>query len=753
MEASPGSYWESFTTVEHDTFVIDMENRPNVDADELARRAGELGHGQTIKVRGIERPEVHALALALEHETCATLLIDDDGSGASATLVTNGRVDEPEGIPQPPRPNRLSAEFPLEPPEGLANDYATAIADARLMSMPETPVSVIIPVYNRRVMLERTLACLTHQTYPLHLIEIVIADDGSSDEPEGLLDSFAGRFGAMRIVRQEDKGYRLSEVRNLGLEAAANDLLILLDCDMAPVPRLVELFVRHLSAEPNAIYCGHRRYVDANEIEPSTVLDSIEPMLSLPDIRPDNIMVTNDDDHGPTVDWRLPMYQATDELRHEPHPFLAVCGGNIGFTRATFDVSGPFDIAFTAWGGEDAEWGYRAWNRGVYIIPILDACGLHQEPPGGRNETDREAGRKETLPLLVDRCPVRWRKDGGAAGHSVPLVSIYVPAYNAEATIVDAIKSVLRQSVRDLEVCVVDDGSTDNTADLVRANFGTNPRVRFLSQRNGGIGAASNAAVRMCRAPFIGQLDADDRLKKHAVRRMLRALRSDTRIGVAYSSSELIDRDGQRIGDSFEFPYYSRAELLFGMIVHHFRLFRARDWYRTAGFATDMANAVDYDMYLKMSEVTEMVHIPVQTYQYRKHPGSTSQSRNALQRHNHRMALGRAMQRRGLATRWDIVQVDPTDPRDVDFVPVTASHRHFGNGIDTVRVRVETRSGDPRESHIVKAMFPKWKRRNINSTNGSYRMVSPQLSHARAIRCVERLRDRLPDSTIELVYS
>ena len=102
------------------------------------------------------------------------------------------------------------------------------------------PVSVVIPVYNRREKLGKTIAALTHSTYPLDLIEVIIADDGSSDSPETLIPLFGGHF-PVRHVFQEDLGYRLSEVRNLGVREANHDQIIILDCDMLPEPTLVDL--------------------------------------------------------------------------------------------------------------------------------------------------------------------------------------------------------------------------------------------------------------------------------------------------------------------------------------------------------------------------------------------------------------------------------------------------------------------------------------------------------------------------------
>ena len=67
------------------------------------------------------------------------------------------------------------------------------------------PVSVVIPVYNRKEKLAKTISALTQQTYPLELIEIIISDDGSSDKPDELIDIFSKYFD-IRYIRQDDEG-------------------------------------------------------------------------------------------------------------------------------------------------------------------------------------------------------------------------------------------------------------------------------------------------------------------------------------------------------------------------------------------------------------------------------------------------------------------------------------------------------------------------------------------------------------------
>ena len=182
------------------------------------------------------------------------------------------------------------------------------------------------------------------------------------------------------------------------------------------------------------------------------------------------------------------MYRQTDNLRFERYPFRAVCGGNIGFHKSLFMRAGEFDEAFRAWGKEDTEWGFRVWNRGDYIVPLYEACGLHMEPPGGRNETDRELGLEEVMPIFVDRVPVMYRKHEHGVCHSVPLVSIYIPAYNAEESIVETVNSALNQTFEDIEICIAVDGSKDGTLKQLEKHFLDNPRVRWVFQENQGMG-------------------------------------------------------------------------------------------------------------------------------------------------------------------------------------------------------------------------------------------------------------------------
>src|SRR3954464_9718855 len=92
----------------------------------------------------------------------------------------------------------------------------------------------------------------------------------------------------------------------------------------------------------------------------------------------------------------------------------------------------------------------------------------------------------------------------------MPTVSVIVPAYNVAPYIRAAIDSALAQTFRDLEVIVVNDGSTDETASIVDACCAADPRVRLIEQPNRGLSAARNTALAAARGEFLALLDGDD---------------------------------------------------------------------------------------------------------------------------------------------------------------------------------------------------------------------------------------------------
>ncbi len=119
------------------------------------------------------------------------------------------------------------------------------------------------------------------------------------------------------------------------------------------------------------------------------------------------------------------------------------------------------------------------------------------------------------------------------------LVSVVIPAYNAERTIHDTIESVLAQTYREIEVIVVDDGSTDDTAREVAAFA---DRTRYVHQTNAGAAAARNSGIAIARGDYLALLDADDLWLPEKLERQLAFLAVHPEVGAVQCGARFVDR-------------------------------------------------------------------------------------------------------------------------------------------------------------------------------------------------------------------
>ena len=130
------------------------------------------------------------------------------------------------------------------------------------------------------------------------------------------------------------------------------------------------------------------------------------------------------------------------------------------------------------------------------------------------------------------------------------LVSVVVPAYNAAATLGETLRSVRAQSHRNLEIIVVDDGSTDMTVNIARQHAAQDGRLRLLTQSNGGVAAARNHGIAEARSDLIAPVDADDLWAPDKIEKQLRALKAGGgNVALVYTWYALID-DESRITDT-----------------------------------------------------------------------------------------------------------------------------------------------------------------------------------------------------------
>lgn len=133
---------------------------------------------------------------------------------------------------------------------------------------------------------------------------------------------------------------------------------------------------------------------------------------------------------------------------------------------------------------------------------------------------------------------------------SKPLVSVIIPTYNRAHLIGDSIRSVLEQTFTDLELIVVDDGSTDDTEAVVIEI--SDPRLRYVRQPNRGRSNARNHALSLAMGKYITFLDSDDLYLPDKIQSQVDYLKSHPKIGMVYTSAHCIDKQGELMVHKYE---------------------------------------------------------------------------------------------------------------------------------------------------------------------------------------------------------
>ena len=156
----------------------------------------------------------------------------------------------------------------------------------------------------------------------------------------------------------------------------------------------------------------------------------------------------------------------------------------------------------------------------------------------------------------------------GMSEINIPLISVVVPAYNAECTLSETIESILAQTIDAFEVIIVNDGSTDTTETIANSFARSDRRVRVITTPNCGVAAARNAGIQAARANYIAPVDADDLWHPEKLARQVAILEARPDVALVYSSRRNIDES------SFVIKTTPRASLV-GWASHRLTAFNA----------------------------------------------------------------------------------------------------------------------------------------------------------------------------------
>ncbi len=294
----------------------------------------------------------------------------------------------------------------------------------------------------------------------------------------------------------------------------------------------------------------------------------------------------------------------------------------------------------------------------------------------------------------------------------MPHVSVVIPTYNAAATLGEAIRCALDQTLADKEIIVVDDGSTDATPELL-AELG--PAIRVIRKANGGVSTARNEGIAAARGEYIALLDSDDTWELDKLERQAAVLDADPGIGLSHCGVYVCDEE-LRILDEMParvYDDYCEALLLYSSVVHcssSTAMIRRDVLEQIGGYDPRFSQCADWDMLLRASLVTGFAPVHAPLMRYRRAPYNMSRNIPLLERDTFGVldrfysedvpARYRAIRGRVYSNHWSIV---------------SGCYLHAGRPRDAARCAVRSVRAWPANVRRPLGLPGRWVRRRLRA--------------------------------------
>jgi glycosyltransferase involved in cell wall biosynthesis len=218
-------------------------------------------------------------------------------------------------------------------------------------------------------------------------------------------------------------------------------------------------------------------------------------------------------------------------------------------------------------------------------------------------------------------------------------LSVLMPVYNAERYLAQAVESICRQTCRDFEFVIVNDGSTDGSAGILGDYAARDDRIRLIGRPNAGLVASLNDGLAAARGEFVARMDADDVALPRRFERQLDYLRRHPECVAVGTRVLVVDPEGWPIHVWDSPPAHEEIdgrhmaadnEVGATAIIHPTAMLRRQAVEAVGRYRPAYGQAEDFDLWLRLAEVGRLANLPDVLLQYRRHPQGLSASRSHL---------------------------------------------------------------------------------------------------------------------------
>lgn len=244
-------------------------------------------------------------------------------------------------------------------------------------------ISVIIPTYNRSKLLDFTLHSLLHQTIDKDRYEVVIGDDGSSDDTRETVRKYEGKMN-VKYVFQEDKGYRPASARNKAIMNASGAICLFVDSSIILHENCLQEHIKfHAQKESRRVAIGYVFGFDHDEDSEDLLMELVTPT------DPES-SIEKLSQHKVFHDVREPHYKKyNDKIENLPAPWFYFWTCHLSVPMKDILAVGMFDENYDGrWGVEDNDLGFRLQQSGVSICLLRTATSIHY--PHGKDKDARQ---------------------------------------------------------------------------------------------------------------------------------------------------------------------------------------------------------------------------------------------------------------------------------------------------------------------------------------------------------------------------
>lgn len=211
----------------------------------------------------------------------------------------------------------------------------------------------------------------------------------------------------------------------------------------------------------------------------------------------------------------------------------------------------------------------------------------------------------------------------------MPKVTVYIPTHNYGRFLGQAIKSVIGQKFDGWELIVIDDGSTDNTSDILK-KFEAHPKIKIIRQDKKGLTTTNNIAIRLSRGRYIMRLDADDYLDENALLVLSNILDTHPDVGLVYPDYYRVDEQGEIIDLERRKKIGTEVTLLDLPAHGACTMIRKSCLTELGGYDESLPCQDGYDLWLRFIKRYKPYNVNIPLFYYRQHDGSLTQNKEKI---------------------------------------------------------------------------------------------------------------------------